>query len=333
MNRYYIAFSCFSSILALSACFDSRGGRSPGPSGDSGVTNPPGDSGIVVCGDDRCAETETCSSCPADCGPCSATCGDELCSGSETCSSCPADCGPCSATCGDELCSGSETCSSCPADCGPCGPSCGDGLCNGSETCSSCPADCGPCGPSCGDGLCNGFETCSTCETDCGPCGPTCPDNFLPPYAGAGCSSSTATCTSGCSTSECIQGCLEADPNPECLLCVDQNILSCANSAGCQEEWNCYIDCATTAGCTSLASCPACRAEEAAYLDCADLVVDSCSTVWFDCLPLEGVAQRRACSPAPAPRRSARRAIRARAPCRRHRKRGRAALGDLRARR
>jgi hypothetical protein len=117
-----------------------------------------------VCGNGTCESSETCSTCPADCGVC-ATCGDGTCQSTETCSSCPADCGAC-ATCGDGTCQSTETCSSCPADCGAC-PTCGDGTCQSTETCSSCPADCGDC---CGDGTCDSTETCETCPADCGAC-------------------------------------------------------------------------------------------------------------------------------------------------------------------
>src|SRR5271154_603463 len=50
------------------------------------------------CGDGLCADTETCSSCPTDCGECpppTPVCGDGVCNGEETCSSCPCDCGQC----------------------------------------------------------------------------------------------------------------------------------------------------------------------------------------------------------------------------------------------
>jgi len=61
-----------------------RGGRKPRP----------------VCGDRACNGTETCSSCPQDCGQCpppppSVVCGDGICNGSETCSICSIDCGAC----------------------------------------------------------------------------------------------------------------------------------------------------------------------------------------------------------------------------------------------
>src|SRR5262245_50492870 len=66
-------------------------------------------------------------------------CGNGRCDGSESCSSCPADCGACS-TCGDGVCDASESCGTCEHDCGTCRVSdvCGDGACTGSETCSAC---------------------------------------------------------------------------------------------------------------------------------------------------------------------------------------------------
>src|SRR4051794_21262610 len=39
-------------------------------------------------------------------------CGDRSCNGTETCSTCAADCGPCT-VCGDSTCNGTESCSSC----------------------------------------------------------------------------------------------------------------------------------------------------------------------------------------------------------------------------
>lgn len=101
---------------------------------------------------------------------CLPACGDKTCNGTETCSTCPGDCGVCPPVCGDKTCNGTETCSTCPGDCGVCPPSCGDKTCNGTETCTTCPGDCGVCPPSCGDKVCNGTETCSTCAGDCGIC-------------------------------------------------------------------------------------------------------------------------------------------------------------------
>ena len=125
------------------------------PSG-TGPAESPRESG---CGDSACNGTETCSSCPGDCGACPPVCGDGACNGTETCSSCPGDCGACPPVCGDSACNGTETCSSCPGDCGACPPVCGDSACNGTETCSSCPGDCG---------------TCSSSGLDSRPPNPTC---------------------------------------------------------------------------------------------------------------------------------------------------------------
>src|SRR5262249_46634135 len=75
-------------------------------------------------------------------------CGNGTCDGTETCSSCPADCGTCPPppACGDGVCDSTETCSSCDIDCGTCVvASCGDGSCSSGETCASCPSDCGTC--------------------------------------------------------------------------------------------------------------------------------------------------------------------------------------------
>jgi len=69
-------------------------------------------------------------------------CGDRTCDGAsgETCASCEADCGRCTA-CGDGMCADGETCASCATDCGIC-DSCGDGACNSGESCGSCPRRC-----------------------------------------------------------------------------------------------------------------------------------------------------------------------------------------------
>jgi hypothetical protein len=66
----------------------------------------------TVCGDWACRGTETCSTCPQDCGVCQ-VCGNGICEVNEYCQQ---DCG----FCGDHLCQGSETCSSCCGDCGTC---------------------------------------------------------------------------------------------------------------------------------------------------------------------------------------------------------------------
>jgi hypothetical protein len=52
-----------------------------------------------VCGDGKCAGSESCSTCPEDCDACPAgsengICGDRTCGAGESQESCPIDCGP-----------------------------------------------------------------------------------------------------------------------------------------------------------------------------------------------------------------------------------------------
>ncbi len=248
-----VAIAC---AALLTGCFDTRGPRRPIDSGPRDRD----DGGIVLmeCGDGACAATESCSSCPGDCGSCSGGCGDGTCAATESCSSCPGDCGTCSGGCGDGVCAATESCSTCSLDCGPC-PSCGDGTCAATESCSSCPGDCGSC-----TGSCRSYP--------------------VTPYPGVACSSTTATCTDSCADSTCLQSCLMGDSNPDCWLCANQNILACINSAGCQEEWDCYNTCLEDAGCTT-STCPACDPEASDFDACTDTAGSSCGTEWVNCLP------------------------------------------------
>lgn len=70
-------------------------------------------------------------------------CGDSICSNSETPTSCPADCP--TSSCGNGACDAGETTATCPADCPA--PTCGNQTCDNGESCSSCAADCGQCPP------------------------------------------------------------------------------------------------------------------------------------------------------------------------------------------
>jgi hypothetical protein len=90
--------------------------------------------GTATCGDGTCSGTETCSSCPSDCGTCPTyQCNDGIDNDGDGLIDYPDDPGCTSSTDNDEY---NE-----PA------PACGDGTCNGSETCSTCPADCDVCPP------------------------------------------------------------------------------------------------------------------------------------------------------------------------------------------
>lgn len=88
-------------------------------------------------------------------------CGDATCNNSETCSSCPGDCGGC---CGNgvptdagENCDDGNTLSGdgCSSTCQT--EICGDATCNAGESCTSCPGDCGSC---CGNRVIDVNESC-----------------------------------------------------------------------------------------------------------------------------------------------------------------------------
>ncbi|MCA9537832.1 MAG: chitobiase/beta-hexosaminidase C-terminal domain-containing protein, partial [Myxococcales bacterium] len=134
------------------------------------------DCGSAECGDDGCGGA--CGTCAANeacvAGQCAtlSACGDGACVGTETCATCPADCGAC---CGDDACdpAANEDCATCPADC----------ACPQGEVCSPLARACVPgCTPDCtdaecGDDGCNG--SCGRCAADevCGAdrqCAPVC---------------------------------------------------------------------------------------------------------------------------------------------------------------
>jgi hypothetical protein len=156
------------------------------------------DCGGPGCGDGACAPSESCASCPTDCGPC-AVCGDGGCAAGEGCTSCPTDCGPCPGACGDGFCATGESCASCSGDCGNACGACAHDVCmEGAaleDDCSPCVSSvcgvdpfccsvewdevcveeaagaCGtPCDRDCGDGGCRRGETCRTCPAECGAC-------------------------------------------------------------------------------------------------------------------------------------------------------------------
>lgn len=114
-----------------------------------------------MCGDSYCGSTESCSSCPQDCGVCPAVCGNHTTEGSEVCD----DGNITTETCGDST---TQSGSYCNATCFVSlylTEQCDDGNSSNLDSClNTCVS------ASCGDTYCNGSETCSNCSGDCGAC-------------------------------------------------------------------------------------------------------------------------------------------------------------------
>ncbi|HAN32205.1 MAG TPA: hypothetical protein DCQ06_11455 [Myxococcales bacterium] len=199
--------------------------------------------GPAPCGDGQCEASESCQSCPADCGFCPKSCGDGKCDSDENCKNCSADCGNCPAGCGDGKCDATtENCQSCSVDCGQCPPMCGDKECNGQETCSSCPLDCGACPGTCGDGTCDKTkENCQNCSADCGQCPGICEplsskgcpatQQCYPTQTSAACGNpGSITAGNPCTVStSCAKG----------MLCVGSICKPLCDSSGADANFNC----------------------------------------------------------------------------------------------
>jgi hypothetical protein len=141
-------------------------------------------------------------------------CGNGVCNPTETCSTCPADCGVCPPVCGDGTCNGTETCSTCTTDCGQCSV-CGDGVCNGGEGCGACPIDCGTCPPP---------SVCSS-DADCVPATCCHPAACVPIVQAPSCDGTA--CDAGCNpfTMDCGQGYC-ACQNGQCTAVIFAELLN-----------------------------------------------------------------------------------------------------------
>ena len=196
---------------------------------------------------------ESCDGCSAD----GSVCGDDVCDGTETCTSCPPDCGPCAVgpccevtpepgcptgPCQGQVCAIDAYCCATAWDeqcvalaasyCG-CGleAGCGNGTCDKpTESCLSCVADCGACGGTsdcclahdapgcdhlaCQEAICGGDAAC--CDTEWSA---TCANAAL---AGcAACEDFVDVCGNGvCGPDEgcgdCESDCGECPPDPVC---------------------------------------------------------------------------------------------------------------------
>ena len=172
------------------------------------------------------------------------TCGDGECNGTESCDSCPVDCGDC---CGNQACDYGETCDTCPADCG--GPCCGQGGCQtefGEDKCN-CPEDCGdPCtGTECGTDGCGG---------ECGDCALLYGEQYV---CDAGTCECILDCEGkDCGSDGCGGTCGSCQAP---MVCADGVCIGCGDDqcgAG-EHKCNCPEDC--TGGCSGCCSDTACK--------------------------------------------------------------------------
>lgn len=140
------------------------------------------------------------------------------------------------------------------------------------------PGDCDP-GEDCTGGMCV-------------PGTSDCPFTEIVGEVGAGCTVETQECVDACASGDgtCVGGCLDADANgDDCIACVNTHSWECAADNGCQEQYNCWIQCFND-NCTSASDVGACldsmcSAETAAFNSCQSDTSDTCVGVARACFP------------------------------------------------
>jgi len=210
--------------------------------GGGGVCVPTGGSD-AACGDGLCDQSESASSCPADCHVGCGGLDDIGCCAGAVVTWCDPDSNEikqldCSegGGCGWSADAGYYDCGATGADptgahplaCGTTGPECGNGACEAGESAASCATDCGgAAGPACGDRACEAGESATTCAADCGgTTGPVCGngtceagENALTCAADCGGTASPVCGNSTCELGETALTCAEdcgGSPQPVC---------------------------------------------------------------------------------------------------------------------
>ena len=259
-----------------------------------------------------------CGECPA-----LALCGDGGCNGSESCDSCPSDCGEC---CGNGACDVvfGENCIGCPGECAPCLGSCclpkdSVGCADASiqecvcaalpECCSvawtaSCAAkadECGSCGGSCcvagaSPGCFDEAVEACVCAADSYCCDAawdqTCVDEVT--SLGCGDCAGGAICgDGGCNGLEslvnCSEDCSQYCGNGQCEAGYGETCIICPQDCG-----------ACTPGCCDPHDSPGCDDAEAETCVC-DLVPGCCTDNWtYDCVLAAKLVGCDNCGPPPA---------------------------------
>ena len=133
-------------------------------------------------------------------------------------------------------------------------------------------------GSTSGDGGTTGHDSGGTTGHDSGPGGGECIAEAIPLFSVTACASSTTACFQDCSDSDCRQACLDADPDSEtCLLCINQNIESCAKDVGgCEDTFEAFY-CCLDDNCPDDGSCgnTTCASQSDAWTGCINDFLDT----------------------------------------------------------
>ncbi|UJR83929.1 hypothetical protein [Sandaracinus amylolyticus] len=113
--------------------------------------------------------------------------------------------------------------------------------------------------------------------------GPLACGQEIAPFVGPGCAATTRACARACEEGDggCVDGCIARDS--QCVACVDNTLVRCANSAGCQPGWEAFAccaheqpACARRSGLDLFVCRDACIPELAAYDDCLSDASSGC---------------------------------------------------------
>jgi hypothetical protein len=225
-----------------------------------------------------------------ECGDCQAepVCGDLECNGTETCESCPEDCGECPVGCGDNVCDEEENCSSCPDDCGVCNGLCciandTPGCVDPDVTACVCAMDAFCCDHS-WDGMCAGeADECGSCNGNC------CEANGTP-----GCDNEeveTCVCAqdSFCCEDNWDSACVDEVEDLNCGVCnsADCGDGDCNDTEDCETCPEDCGECPKPGNCCESTDVPGCL--EAQIMDCVCAQDSFCCENSWDNLCVEHV--------------------------------------------
>ncbi len=113
-----------------------------------------------------------------------------------------------------------------------------------------------------------------------------CVDGEVLRYDGPGCAEATRGCLEGCRDGDCQAECISRDR--ECGVCINEMILSCANSVRCQPLWDqfaCCLEPTCPAQGFERLACDLAGCEDVAEVtvDCLNEQIDRCQAALFEC--------------------------------------------------